>query len=386
MTNRKSDIQRQVEERIQQKKSGRNQKKASEGTIRSILFRQAQFGISRREIAMFSRDLALLQGLGVSLMRSLTILSDRQQNTKLRTVVEDMKTSVEMGNPISSAMEKHNAVFGDFYVNAVRAGEESGELAKTLNNLADYLDTQSAIQSRMKRALTVPVLTILIALGVLIMLFVFVIPTFSQVYQDAGIDLPLITKIVILTGNFLVSFWWLPALFVVSILLLFYKSGKIIGLQKMSDNLKLRLPIVRGISERLIVYRFSHLASMMLNAGVGVLQTLRLAGPATGNTIIAARIEKACNHIDQGQTITDSFIQENVFDPFIMDTIGVGEEAGAVDEVLKKIAAYSQRDAEDAVSNLSLLIEPVMTLIMGLVVLVIALSMFLPYFNMSMVI
>lgn len=386
MANRKLDIQRQVEQGIDRKKREQSVKKPSKGKIAGFLFNRAQFGVSKRDIAMFSRDLALLQDLGVSLLRSLTILGERQHNKKLKAIINDMKSKVEMGTPVSASMEKHISVFGDFYVNAIRAGEESGELSKTLNNLADYLDSQMQIQSKVKRALAMPAITMMIAIGVLIMLFIFVIPTFAQVYQDADVELPLVTTIVVLTGDFMVSFWWLIILIIAALILLFYKSGKLIGLQALSDRLKLNLPVVGSITQRLIVYRFSNLTSMMLNAGVSVLTTFRLAGPATGNTVIAKRIENACKHIDQGKTITDSFIQENVFDPFIMDTIGVGEEAGAVDVVLKKIAEYSQRDIEDTVSNLSLMIEPVMTLIMGLIVLVIALSMFIPYFNMSMVI
>lgn len=387
MANERSEIQQQIEERLNTQRFGDGKKNASSrgGRFSRILSRRIQLGVSKREIATFARELALLQDLGVSLLRTFTILERRMQNPVLVNLVRDMRHSVESGQPLSGAMGRYESTFGDFFISAVRAGEESGQLSKTLYHLADYMDRQDGIQKRFRRALTVPVLTLLTATVVILLLFSYIIPVFAQVYEEVDVALPLLTRIVLYMGIVIQNFWWLFILILAFIVLLFFRSGKLIRMQRISDSLKLKLPVISGITRRLITFRFSRLTATMLNAGVSIMPALRLAGPATGNSIIAERMERACRHVDQGETISESLARENVFSSLITDSIGVGEEVGSVGVILDKLADYSERDVEDLVSNLSILLEPLMTLIMGSAVLIIALALFLPYFGMNQV-
>ncbi|HPQ39647.1 MAG TPA: type II secretion system F family protein [bacterium] len=387
MANEGSEIQRQIEERLQSKRSAGGRRDIPGGNrVSRLLGRRIQFGASKREIATLARELALLQDLGVSLLRTLSILENRVQNPVLKKLIHEMRHSVESGQPLSEALSRYDDLFGDYFISAVRAGEESGQLSRTLYHLADYMDRQDGIQKRMRRVLTVPVLTLLTAAVVIMILFTYIIPIFAQVYEEAKVPLPQLTRVVLWMGMIIQNFWWAAVLVLVFIILLFFRSGKIIGMQRISDTLKLKLPVISGITERLITFRFARMTATMLNAGVSIMPALRLAGPATGNRIIAERMERACRHVDQGETISEALAPENVFSSLITDAISVGEEVGSVGTILEKLAEYSERDVEDLVSNFSIILEPIMTLIMGVVVLVIALALFLPYFAMNQVI
>jgi type IV pilus assembly protein PilC len=293
---------------------------------------------------------------------------------------------VEQGKQLSDALDEDRNLFGDFFITTVRSGEESGHIENALNQLADYLEKEDFIRSKLKKALSFPLLTMTMAILVVGFLLIYVIPTFAKVYEEAGVELPKITQVIISFSLFLKAFW-IPILIALIVFIIFLtRSNRIPGLNRIMDRVKLMFPVIRNITIKTAVYRFARIASTMLDSGVPILTTLKLGAEATENGLFKNSILKACQDIDQGKSVEESLAKHSKFPPMVIDMIGVGEETGQMNVVLRKVAMFYERDVDDAVSNLTTALEPILTLGMGIIVVFIALSMFLPYFNISKVI
>ncbi len=342
--------------------------------------------VRTRDLAVFSRQFALLLNLGVTALRALNIIADRTENARMAKIIRQIGQKVENGASLSEAMSSDKNIFGAYFITAVQAGEESGNIASTMEQMADYMEKEDFLRSKIRKALAFPVVTLLVALAVVIFLLIEVIPTFAKVYSDAGVKLPAVTQFLISASHFVQQFWWVILLAVAALFLIFYRSGKLLRIKTLMDRLYLILPIIKDLTMKIAVYRFARITATMLESGVSILATLRLAAAATGNSLISQSIINACSDIDMGKTVEESFQSQAVFPPLVIDMIGVGEEVGSVGAVLRKIAQFYERDVDDFVSNLTTVLEPLLTLMMGLVVAFIALGMFLPYFNINLVI
>ncbi|MBN1552516.1 type II secretion system F family protein [bacterium] len=352
----------------------------------SIWTRKLFERVTKRDLAIFARQLSLLLDLGMTLLRALNIISKRTNNARMARIITNIGQRVEQGDTLSGAMAEYQQLFGEFFLVSVRAGEESGEIGRTLRQLADYLEKDDMFRGKFLKAMSFPLLTLLLASAVVVFLLIFVIPTFAEVYEEAGADLPLLTQIIINISYFLKTYWWLLVIAILLLWLIFRKSGKTLGLERVFDTIKLRLPVFGDLFVKMDVFRFSRITATMLESGVSILTTLQIAAKATGNVIVQDAILKACQEIDKGTTLENSFRKTNAFPPFVIDMIGVGEEVGSVETVLRKIADFYERDVDDVVSNLATLLEPILTLLLGGIVLVIALAMFMPYFKLSQLI
>ena len=361
---------------------GESSKIEAPGLMQRRLFER----VTKRDLAIFARQLSLLLDLGLTLLRALNIVAKRTGNQRMVKIIKYLGEKVEIGEPLSVAMSNYREDFGEFFLVAVRAGEETGEIGKTLNDLADYLEKEDEFRGKFQKALSFPLLTLAMAALVVGFLMIYVIPTFANIYQEVGVELPMITQVVIGISVLIKSFWWLILLAIVAIVAMFYKSGRMLKIGWFIDRFNLRMPIIGTITMKMAVFRFARITSTMLDSGVSILSTLRIAATATNNKVISSAVLKATGEIDKGSTVEQALRKYNAFPPFVTDMIGVGEEAGSLGKVLKKIADYYQRDVDDLMTNLATIIEPIMTLMMGIIVVFIALSMFLPYFNISKVI
>ncbi|MBN1298019.1 type II secretion system F family protein [bacterium] len=353
---------------------------------RPFLQRKIWERISRRDLAVFSRQLALMFDLGVTILRALNLIVARTENNKLRKIIIDIGATVENGEPLSVALKKHSGVFGDYFVTAIRAGEESGEVPSTMRQLADYLDREDLISGKIRKAMAFPAFTLAISLIVIAFLLIMVIPTFSSVYAEAGVDLPYVTRLLIASSKLLSHYWWLLIIGFASIFAVFHKSGKLLHLKPVIDWLCLSTPIVRTLAIKLATFRFARITETMLNSGVSIMMTMKLAASATGNSIMKKKILQSCEEIDKGATVAESLAAHPIMPALVIDMIGIGEEVGAVPEVLRKVAAFYERDIDDLVANLTTAIEPLLTLFMGGIVTIVALSLFMPYFRLTEVI
>lgn len=391
MANRQSDRGQEVHDQLVRKFSETrrfgdlpSEQKSASGP--GIFSRKLGERITKRDIALFARQLALMIDLGITLLRSLDIIESRTTNLKLKKLIFNLGVSVEKGQSFSTALAAFPSYFNAYFITAVRAGEASGDLGTTLGQLADYLEKEDALRGKVTKALGFPIMTLFFAALIVIFLLLFVIPTFANVYKEAGVTLPILTTLVIQVSHILRQYWIVLLLVIVGIWLVFRRSGRTLGIGPWIDRMKLTIPIVRDISMKLSVFRFTRIISTLLQSGVPIVATLRLAAVAAGNTILTRQIESACDEIDSGSTVADSLAHKTIFPAMVIDMIGIGEEVGAVGPVCQKIAGFYERDVDELVANLATIIEPILTLIMGIIVLIIALSMFLPYFNINQVI
>ncbi|MCD4655177.1 type II secretion system F family protein [bacterium] len=387
MTETNGEIRKKLTEKFAETRTfGDPDTSISPSTKRSIFQMKIYERITKRDLAIFIRQLSLMMDLGLTLLRALNIIERRTQNSKLARIVTQIGTMIEQGFPLSKALEKHRNLFGDFFIVAIQAGEESGEIGKTLLLLADYFEKEDLLKSKIKKALGMPLVTLIASLGVCIFLIVYVIPTFVDVYTNAGVPLPAITQAVMAISNFLQNFWWLILGIIFTGFVLLRKSGQVLGLEKQFDYLRLRLPIIRNLIIKMAIFRFCRIMSTMLDSGVSIITTLELAGKSTENFVLQSSIAQAVAQVNKGKTIEQALSEHKEFPPLVTDMIGVGEEVGSISFVLKKVGDFYERDIDEMVSNLTVILEPILTLGMGIVVVFIALSMFMPYFNMQDVI
>ncbi|MBN2055654.1 type II secretion system F family protein [bacterium] len=344
---------------------------------------QIRLKVSREDIILFSRQLSMMLGIGIPVIQALQILSLRSPNPLLRKIIARIGSEVELGNPVSEALAQHPTVFNTFYVNTVRAGEQSGTADESLKLLADYMEKETRILRKFKSAMTYPVVALLIAVTVGILLVVKVIPVFEKVFADASQELPAITLGLIgfsrfIRGNYIILIAVIIGLY---ILMRFLRLSS--GVRHGIDWFKLHVPRIGDIISRILIYRFARLMSIMSRSGVPIHQAMAITAEAVGNRVTRQALTSANTLINEGYTIEESLRRTSAFREIDVDIIGVGEQTGSLDTILDQMASAYEEDLQTLMENISVLIEPLMLLIIGGFVALIALSMFLPYFSLG---
>lgn len=339
--------------------------------------------IKLRDKVVFTRQFATMISAGLAILRALYVLEMQTSNPRFKRIIGEIKADVEAGMPISDAMEKHPAAFDRLYVAMVRAGEMGGVLDTTLDRLATQLEKQDSLRRSVRSAMTYPILIACFALLVLFGMILFIIPIFAKMYADLGGNLPLLTRIMVGISNGLRRWWFIiiPAVI-----------AAIYGLRALKrtpqgtrawDRLKLRIPLRIGdMVRKIAVARFSRTLATLVTSGVPILQALDITGKTAGNTVIEEAMELAKTEIRGGESIARPLEQASVFPPMVTQMIAIGEETGALDAMLHKIADFYEDEVDAAVKQLTSILEPVMMIFVGGMVGVIVISMYLPMFNM----
>ncbi len=343
--------------------------------------------VTRVDVALLCRQLATLFGVGIPILRALQILGRRSPNRRLGKVVRAIGYEVEQGRALSEAMAKYPRIFGSFIVNTVRAGEEAGTLPETLNMLADYLEKDNRMRRKLRSALSYPLITSLIAVGVIIILLVRVLPQFAEVFKTANVELPLPTRILLAAQNFVLD----QGFFLIALVVLAFLLHRVLRQSEnwaaIFDAIKVRMPVFgRGIVYRMITFRFARLMSVMMDSGVPVHEALGITANALCNQYVRRRMLEANKRVLEGETIESSLRKNKVFPEIVHDIVAVGEETGSLNIVLGKTAQAYEEELEAIFENLAVLLEPLMLITIGGLVALVALAMFLPYFQMGMVI
>ena len=342
--------------------------------------------ISKREIAVFTGQLATLLEAGLPLLDSLSSLVEQLQDKTLKRVLADVRERVGEGSALSAALAQYPQTFSSLYVNMVRAGEKSGALEKILRRLADYAEDEAAFRNRLQAALAYPLFMVLIGAGVLFFLFSFVIPMVTRVFVDMDRALPLITLILISLGDFLRASWWLVLLGLGVILaggkwFLSKEQGRFFG-----DKLKLRIPLLGSLFQDLAVARFSRTLGTLLGSQSPILTSLDVVKDVMGNTVFSRALEAARDEIGEGGNIANPLRRSRLFPPLVTRMIAVGEESGNLEGMLFKVADTYDNEVQTKVSTFISLLEPLIILAMGLVVGFVVLAVLLPIFEMNQII
>jgi type IV pilus assembly protein PilC len=345
--------------------------------------------VKAKDLTIFSRQFATMINSGLAMLRALSVLEEQTENPKLAAVLTQVRADVEAGISLSDALEKHPRVFSPLYVNMVRAGEIGGILDEVLNRLATQLEKDDQIRRAVKSAMTYPTMIAGFALIVMTGMVLFLIPVFAGMYQELGnAKLPLLTRMMVTVSDTMRS--WKGAVVVVVIIALVVLIGKLKRTEKGTevwDRFKLHVPMGIGeVIRKIAVARFSRTLGTLVSSGVPILQAIEITGKSAGNVVIEHAMQAVQVSVKEGQTISEPHKHVSVFPDMVVQMISVGEETGALDAMLQKVADFYEDEVSAAVKSLTSIIEPIMMIGVGAIVGVVVIGMYLPIFDMMNVI
>jgi type IV pilus assembly protein PilC len=340
-------------------------------------------GVNAKDLAVFTRQFSVMIDAGLPLVQCLEILAGQQENKTFESVLTTTRASVEGGSTLSAAMRQHEKVFDALYVNLVEAGEAGGILDTILQRLANYIEKNVKLKRAVKSALVYPVAVLLVAGGVITLLLWKVVPIFATLFLGLGVDLPLPTRIVIALSNFIGSIFGLMilVLFIAVAVALKLWHGTEQG-RFILDGTLLKLPLVGILLRKIAVARFTRTLGTLISSGVPILEGLDITARTAGNAVIEKALGQVRKALEQGKNLADPLKETNVFPGMVTQMIGVGEQTGAMDAMLQKIADFYEEEVDAAVKDLLAALEPAMIVFLGVVVGGIVISMYLPLFSL----
>ncbi|HEX6807298.1 MAG TPA: type II secretion system F family protein, partial [Gemmatimonadaceae bacterium] len=338
--------------------------------------------IKTRDIVIFTRQFATMINAGLPLVQALDILSRQSENKALQDVTRQVVYDVESGHTVADALRRHPKAFVDLYVNMVAAGEAGGILDTILLRLATFLEKNDALVGKVKSAMIYPAVIMSVAVVAIVVLLIFVIPVFQNMFASVNLSLPLPTRVVIGLSSFLKHYWWLMGGGIwggIFMLRQYYRtpSGKLA-----IDRFLLHMPVLGNLLRKSAVSRFTRTLGTLISSGVSILDGLEITAKTAGNQVIHNAIMESRASIAGGDTISAPLQKSNVFPPMVISMIAVGEQTGGLDEMLTKIADFYDTEVDTAVSGLLSLMEPIMIVFLGVVVGGMVVAMYLPIFDM----
>jgi type IV pilus assembly protein PilC len=341
-------------------------------------------GVAAKDLQIFTRQLATMIDAGLPLVQCLDILANQTENKSFQKILNSVKSSVEQGSTFSDALKKHPMVFDELYVNLVAAGELGGILDTILNRLATYIEKNVKLKNQLKSAMYYPTGILVVAIGVIIVMLVKVIPTFEKMYHDMGhAELPAATRVVINLSHSFVNRWYLFAGGLFGIVFGIIAMNRMEKGKEAFDRFLLRVPVVGPVLRKILVARFTRTLGTLLSSGVPILDALDICAPTAGNRVVQQGILRARAKIAEGHDMAGPLAESRVFPTMVVQMIGVGEQTGAMDQMLTKIADFYEEEVDAAVAGLTSLIEPVMMAFLGVVVGGLIVAMYLPIFKLA---
>ncbi len=339
--------------------------------------------VRRGELEVFTRQLSTMLSAGIPMLEGLEILADQAESPgfkyTLTRVVEDIRT----GADLSKSLEPHHKVFSQIYVSMIRAGEVSGQLDIILTRLAEYLEAAAHLRAEIKSAMTYPVVSLVLVLGIAGFLMMGIVPSFKPVFDSLEVELPKLTVVIMDIAFWTRDYWWL---IIGSI------PAAVCGIKAWKatpkgayawDAMILRLPVFGSLFKKVALSRFSRTFSTLIKSGVPILGAMEIVSETAGNHVISRVVDKAKENVKAGETLSEPLSQSNIFPPMVTKMIGIGERSGALDSLLEKISEFYDQQVEAEVKSLTSLIEPLMIAVMGVVVGGIVLAVFLPIFKLQ---
>jgi type IV pilus assembly protein PilC len=339
--------------------------------------------VTTKDLVVFTRQFATMIDAGLPLVQCLDILSRQQENKTFQKMLLAVKESVESGSTFADALKKHPKAFDSLYCNLVAAGEVGGILDTILNRLAAYIEKALKLKKQVKSAMTYPATIVGIAFVVIAVILIFVIPAFEKMFADFGGSLPLPTQIVIMISNFIQSYILVIIGTLFASIFLFKKFYATVKGRAIVDDLALKLPVFGMLIRKVAVAKFTRTLGTMISSGVPILDGLEIVAKTAGNTTVEKAIYKVKQSISEGKTIAEPLTQSGVFPPMVCQMIAVGEQAGALDTMLNKIADFYDDEVDDAVGNITAMMEPLLMLFLGVTVGGLVIAMYLPIFKLA---
>jgi type IV pilus assembly protein PilC len=341
---------------------------------------------STKELAIFTRQFATMIDAGLPLVQCLDTISKQSENKYLKEVITQVMQDVEAGSTLAGALGRQKKVFSNLYRNMVEAGEAGGALDEILQRLATHIEKAEALRRKVKGAMTYPLVVLVVALGAAVFMLVFIIPTFARMFSDFGAALPLPTRIVLGVSHILRGYWWAMVVGLVGGIFALKKAYQSPHGKRRIDQFLLKAPIFGTLLRKTAVARFTRTLGTLISSGVPILTGLEITAETAGNEIVREAILSTRSGIKEGDTIARPLRTTGVFPPMVVQMVAVGEETGALDEMLMKIADFYESEVDTAVENLTSILEPVMIVTMGVLVGGMVVAMYLPMFKLVSVI
>lgn len=347
-----------------------------------------QFGspVKVKELVTFTRLFATMINAGLPIVQCLDILASQQSNKAFKAALYDIKSQVEQGSTFSEALRKHPAIFDELFVNLVQAGEVGGILDSIMNRLSIYIEKRAKLVSQVKGALTYPSIVVVIAAGVMVILMTFVIPAFEAMFKNFGggrDNLPAITRMMLSLSSAFVTYSWLIVLVLIGTVygaIAFYRRPQ--GKKKV-HQLLLTMPVMGNVMRKIAVARFTRTLGTLLQSGVPILDALEICARTAGNVVIQEGVMSVRQSVSEGQNMADPLMRTAVFPEMVVQMISVGEQTGALDQMLNKIADFYEEETDVAVAALTSSLEPIMMVGVGGMVGVVLVAMYLPIFSLA---
>jgi type IV pilus assembly protein PilC len=343
-------------------------------------------GVSTKELAVFTRQFATMISAGLPLVQCLDILARQASKPSFGRVIAEVTREVESGSTLSDGLGKHKNVFDDLFRNMVAAGEAGGVLDEILMRLAAYIEKADALKRKVQGAMVYPAVVFSVAIGATCFMLIFIIPTFAKMFTDFGGELPLPTKIVMVLSTFLRNYWWMGVGGAIAAGVAYQRYYATENGKRTVDGIMLKLPVLGDVLLKGGVARFTRTLGTLIASGVPILAGLEITARTAGNKVISEAIMTARASIREGETVAAPLKTSGVFPPMVVQMISVGEQTGALDEMLTKIAAFYESEVDTAVDTMTSVIEPVMIVVMGGIVGGMVVAMYLPMFKLITVV
>ena len=351
------------------------------GLQREITLPGMGTSIKMKDLAIMARQLATMITSGLSLLRSFSILADQTENKALAKVLATVRSDIETGSSLSDSMARHPAVFPPLMLNMIRAGEVGGFLDQVLVSVAENFESEVKLRAKIKSAMTYPVVVLCIAVLAVAGMLLFIVPVFEAMFTNLGGDLPLPTKVLVVLSDVMK---WTAIPLIILLGLFSYWWGKHKNdeaVLELVDPIKLKIPIFGSLFQKVAVARFTRNFGTMLHSGVPILQALDIVGETSGNVVIAHAIKDVQNSVRSGQSLTGPLSKHPVFPPMVVQMMAVGEDTGALDEMLEKVAEFYDQEVEATTEQLTSLIEPLMIAFLGGIVGSMIVALYMPIFK-----
>lgn len=323
--------------------------------------------ITVKDRIVFSRQLATLIGAGLPLAQSMRTIAEQTENKRFRVVIEEILADIEAGKTLSDSFAKYPEQFDKVFLSLIKAGEASGTLDDALKRIADQQEKDAAMMSKIKGALTYPIIVLVVIFGVMAFMMFTVVPQVEKLYEDLGKELPFLTQAMVSTASFLSTFWWLVAMIMgvgIYFLLQYLKTE---GGIKFIDTFKLNVPIFGGMFRKLYMARFARTAQTLLNTGVPMLDMLKITSEAVNNTIVGASITRAAEKVKGGKALSESIESEDYILKLVPQMTKIGEQSGKIDEMLGRAAQVYEDELDEQIKTISTSIEPILMVVLAIV-------------------
>lgn len=351
------------------------------------LFAPRKPKIKPADIAVFSRQLATMMSSGVPLMQSMQIIGEGHENASMQEMVLAIKADVESGTSLAESLAKFPLHFDDLYINLINAGEQSGTLETLLHEIADYQEKTEALKSKIRKALVYPSAIMVVAFIVTSILMIFVIPQFEALFTGFGADLPGLTKMVIALSQWFQEYWWLLFGGIIGAVLGFLAAKKRSRkLQHFLDRLLLKIPVIGNVLHKGAIARFARTFSTMFKAGVPMVEAMTSVAGATGNIVFSEATLVMRDDVATGTQLNKAMLDTDLFPNMVIQMTAIGEESGSLDAMLSKVADFFEREVDEAVDNMTALMEPLIMAFLGVVIGTLVIAMYLPIFKLGAVV